>query len=272
MREIVNFHCGSDLLTGTLDRADGTTGVLIVSGGNEIRSGAYGGQASMAQHFSALGVPVFRFDRRGVGDSEGGNRGFEHSAEDIHAAISAFRRVAPQVQRIVAFGNCDAATALLLHPQMQPLDGLVLANPWTIDTAAQNDAAPSPDASVIRARYWARIKNPRSLLNLLSGKINLRKLARGLKTAAKPAQTSLLAHRLGDAMAKSDMPLRVIIAERDTTAMAFMAAWNSPAFEHARRPHNIQLATYSTASHSFADADSRAWLYAQILAFIKQPD
>lgn len=272
MRQMMHFRCGADFLAGTLDPADGTTGLLIVSGGNEIRSGAYAGQASMAQHFCELGIPVFRFDRRGVGDSEGINRGFEHSVEDIHAAISAFRGVAPHVQCIVAFGNCDAATALLLHPQLHVLDGLVLANPWTIDAVVESEAAPAPNASVIRARYWARIKNPRSLLDLLSGKINLRKLVAGLKKAAKPAQTSMLAQRLAKAMSQIEAPLRVNIAERDTTAMAFMAAWNSSAFEHVRRRPNIQLATYSTASHSFADAASRAWLYAQIFAFIKQPD
>jgi alpha-beta hydrolase superfamily lysophospholipase len=225
----------------------------------------------MAQHFSALGIPVFRFDRRGVGDSEGVNRGFAHNAEDIHAALLAFQRVAPHLKHIFAFGNCDAATALLLHTQGPLLRGLVLANPWTIDATADDEAAPVPDASVLRARYWNRIKNPRSLLDLLSGKINLRKLAYGLRTAAKPVQTSLLAHRLAEAMARSNMPMRLAIAERDTTAMAFMAAWKSAAFGHVRRRPNIQLATCSTASHSFADAASRAWLYAQILKFIKQP-
>lgn len=272
MRQMISFRCGTDLLAGTLDAADGTTGLLIVSGGNEIRSGAYAGQASMAQHFSALGIPVFRFDRRGVGDSEGANRGFEHVAEDIHAAISTFRTVAPHVERIIAFGNCDAATALLLHTQGSMLRGLVLANPWAIDAPAQNEAAPVPDTSAIRARYWARIKNPRTLLDLLSGKISLRKLAYGLRIAAKPVQTSKLARKLAEAMAQSDVPMRVAIAERDTTALAFMAAWNSAAFEHVRQRPNMYLATYSTASHSFADAPSRAWLYAQILAFIENPD
>ena len=36
------FGCGSLMLAGTLDTAPGSTGLLIVSGGNEIRSGAFG--------------------------------------------------------------------------------------------------------------------------------------------------------------------------------------------------------------------------------------
>lgn len=90
------FGCGSLLLAGTLDTAPGTTGLLIVSGGNEIRAGAFGGQADMAARIAAAGFPVFRFDRRGVGDSEGENRGFRHSAKDLSAAIEAFRAMVPQ--------------------------------------------------------------------------------------------------------------------------------------------------------------------------------
>lgn len=272
MREIISFPCNGDLLAGTLDPADGKIGLLIVSGGNEIRGGAFGGQASMAQHFSALGIPVFRFDRRGVGDSEGVNRGYDHAAEDIHAAIGTFRRVAPQVNRIVALGNCDAATALMLHAKTPLLHGILLANPWTIDPPVENDTAPTADASVIRARYWARMKNPRTLLDLVSGKIDLSKLASGLKNASKPLKISTLGQKLAGALAHSDTPIGIVVAERDTTALAFMAAWNSPVCESARRRPNIQLASYLTASHSFADAASRAWLYAQVEAFISRLD
>ena len=51
------FGCGSLMLAGTLDTAPGSTGLLIVSGGNEIRSGAFGGQADMAARIAAAGYP-----------------------------------------------------------------------------------------------------------------------------------------------------------------------------------------------------------------------
>src|SRR3546814_12236630 len=90
--------------------------------------------ATLAQRVAAAGHPVFRFDRRGIGDSEGENHGFEGSGPDIAAAIGAFCGAAPHVTRIVAFGNCDAASALLLH-QPLAIDALVLANPWTYEAA-----------------------------------------------------------------------------------------------------------------------------------------
>src|SRR3546814_5025865 len=83
------------------------TGLLIVSGGNELRSGAHRGMAKLAARLARDGFPVFRFDRRGVGDSEGENGGFLSSGPDIAEAVAAFLRASPGLRRIVALGNCD---------------------------------------------------------------------------------------------------------------------------------------------------------------------
>jgi exosortase A-associated hydrolase 1 len=264
MRRMIDFDCEGDRLTGTLDQGADTTGLLIVSGGNEIRSGAYAGQAAMAQHFAAKGYPVFRYDRRGVGDSEGGNTGFEGSAADIAAAVTAFRAEAPHITRLVAFGNCDAASALAMFHANLPIDALVLANPWVIDAATDADAPTPPSAAAIRARYLTRLKNPRSLLDLLTGKINLGKIAGGLAKAARKEEPGGLAQRLALALSASERPVRILIADHDTTALAFMGAWQSEHFVAARNAGNVRLASFGTASHSFADVASKEWLYAQV--------
>ena len=171
MRRQLSFPCEGATLAATLDDAPGTTGLLIVSGGNEIRCGAHRGMATLAQRIADAGHPVFRFDRRGIGDSDGANGGYEGSAPDIAAAITAFRRAAPQLTRIVAFGNCDAASALLLH---QPLavDALILANPWAYEDDGDEPAL--PPAAAIRARYLSRLTDPKSLLRLLKGEIDVK--------------------------------------------------------------------------------------------------
>ena len=76
----LTFECADSTLAGTLDMACGASGLLLVSGGNEIRSGAFSGQAALAARIAAAGFPVFRFDRRGIGDSGGENKGFRNSA------------------------------------------------------------------------------------------------------------------------------------------------------------------------------------------------
>ena len=263
MRRMINFDCGRNQLVGTLDDADGKTGLLIVSGGNEIRSGAYAGQAAMAEHFAALGTPVFRYDRRGVGDSEGSNAGFETSADDIAAAIAAFRNEAPYIERLIAFGNCDAATALAFYHD--GIDGLVLANPWVIEaTSNQHDAPTPPSAAAVRARYLARLKNPRSLVDLLTGKIDLRKLAGGLAKAAQKETPTGLAARLAASLIASSVPTQLLVAERDTTALAFLGAYKTPLFDAVRSRADVTLSKCDSASHSFADAAAKTWLYAQI--------
>lgn len=272
MRQMISFLCGDDLLAGTLDTGDLPIGIIIVSGGNEIRGGAFAGQATMAAHFAALGYPVFRFDRRGVGESEGLNTGFENSADDIAAAVAAFRNAAPRIERIVAFGNCDAASALALFHHKLSIDALILANAWVIETPSGDATqSPAPNADAIRARYWARLKNPRSLIDLLSGKIDLRKLAGGLASAARKQPISGLAARLATALARSAVPTTVLVARRDTTAMAFMGAWQSEIFADVRARPDVRLAQFDTASHGFADAASRHWLFEQIQSQCEAP-
>ena len=275
MRHYLTFECAGDQCFGTLDSAQGKTGLLIVTGGNEIRSGAHAGQAAMALHFAAAGYPVFRYDRRGIGDSEGENRGFEASREDIAAAVAAFRNAAPNIDRIVAFGNCDAASALALFHHDLPIDQLLLANPWVIEieqTSGGREEAPTqPSAAAIRARYWARIKNPRSLIDLFTGKINLGKLASGLAKASKQEAASGLAARLADALASGDKPIRIMLAKRDTTALAFAGAWRDGVFDRVRQRPTITKAEIDSASHSFADSKAKKWLIAQIETALEGP-
>lgn len=131
MRSLIAFPCAGETLIGTLDAAPGTTGLLIVSGGNEIRCGAHRGMALLAERIAAAGHPVFRYDRRGIGDSTGDNTGFLTAAPDLIAAARAFRAHAPQIDLVIGFGNCDAASTLALYGREAGIDRLLLANPWT---------------------------------------------------------------------------------------------------------------------------------------------
>jgi exosortase A-associated hydrolase 1 len=267
MRRMIGFSCEGDRLIGTFDEASGSTGLLIVSGGNEIRSGAYAGQAAMARHFAELGHPVLRYDRRGIGDSEGLNGAFESSADDIAAAVVAFRAEAPQMKRVVAFGNCDAATVLAFYHK--DIDALLLANPWVIETVTGTDTPTPPTAAAVRARYLARLKNPRSLIDLLTGKIDLKKLAGGLAKATQKEAPTGLAARLASSLEASSIPTDILVAERDTTALAFLGSYNDASFDPVRSRTNVTLSKCDSASHSFADAAAKAWLYSQIEQALK---
>lgn len=258
MRHQLSFSCNGAMLAASLDEAAGATGLLIISGGNEIRSGAHRGMAMLAQRIAAAGFPVFRFDRRGIGDSEGDNAGYTGSRDDIAAAIAAFRDAAPHVTRLVAFGNCDAASALLLH-QPLALDALILANPWTYESDdGETDEPALPPSSAIRARYLSRLKDPKSLLRLLKGEIDFRKLARGLSALGKsapPAAPGGLPARLDATMAALTCPATILLATGDRTAQAFVETCD---------PGSIPVERLASPSHSFS-GDDADWLAGRIL-------
>jgi len=257
MRELIAFPCEGDTLTGTLDDAAGAIGLLIVSGGNELRCGAHRGMALLAAELAAAGIPVFRFDRRGIGDSEGANYGYEESGPDIAAAIRAFRTLAPQVRRVVGFGNCDAATALASFHREAGIDGLILANPWVGD---EGDAL--PPAAAIRSHYAARLRDPRQWLRALSGGINIIKAIKGLrKASAKSGESdNPIAARMAVAMV--DTPRTILLAQRDNTAIRFEGAWREPDQVHRR----------DTDSHSFARPGDGDWLRERIREAVNSLD
>ncbi len=252
----LTFECQGKRCGATLDTAPGTTGLLLVSGGNEIRAGAFNGQARLAAEIAAAGFPVFRFDRRGIGDSEGENRGFKSARKDIAAALLAFRAMAPQVERVVGFGNCDASSSLMLAGGAG-CDALVLSNPWTIEDG--EDDTPPPAA--IRSRYAEKLKNPRELLRLFSGQVDLKKLARGLLRAGrKQSAPSTLADQMRQGIAGFSGPVSILLAEGDRTAQVFAERWDAS---------DTRIERCAGADHAYSDEDAGAWLRQQILAALR---
>jgi exosortase A-associated hydrolase 1 len=249
LRRLIAFPCAGDTLVGTLDQGDRTTGLLIVSGGNEVRMGAHRGMASLAARLAAAGIPVFRYDRRGIGDSSGENRGFLESAPDIAAAAATFAAEAG-VRRLVAFGNCDAATALALFHGVAGIDALILANPWVVDSGDD-----LPPTAAIRARYAERLRDPRQWARLVRGGVNLRKLTSGLSKifAGKSELNSALTERFVAALDGNTTPVTIILASRDATALAFMDAIKAVEID-------ATIQTIDTASHSFARESDQAAL------------
>ncbi len=253
LRRLLTFPCEGETLVGTLDKAAGATGLLIMSGGNEVRCGAHRGMALLAARLAASGVPAFRFDRRGVGDSSGANGDYLSSAPDIAAAVATFRAEVPHVKRVVGFGNCDAATALALFGQAAGVDRLLLANPWVVERAADD----LPPAAAIRARYAERLRDPSQWWRLLRGGVDVRKLVKGLRAVARVEIEHALARRFAEAVSGRDAT--IVLAERDATATAYRDAAQAVGL-------NLPTITIDTASHSFARQGDAAALEAAIRA------
>jgi exosortase A-associated hydrolase 1 len=248
MRRLITLGCEGATLAGSLDESDGETGLLIVSGGNEVRHGAHRGMAMLAQALAAQGTPVFRYDRRGVGDSEGENRGFAQAGADLRAAAAAFRRAAPHLTRICAFGNCDAATLLALEGHSAAIDRVLLANPWTIDPATDASNNDLPPAAAIRAGYARQLRDPAEWRRLLTGGIDIGKAIRGLAKIARTSQPGSLAKQVTAAITDWGTDATILLASGDATAIAFA---------DAARAYTFRTLTIDTSSHSFARATDK---------------
>lgn len=255
MRRHFTFQCAGARLAATLDDAAESTGLLLVTGGNEVRAGAWSGQAQFAAAVAAQGHPVLRFDRRGCGDSEGVNAEFRSSAPDLAAALAAFRAECPHLARVVAMGNCDAASALMLSGGAGA-DGLVLANPWTFE----DDGGEAPPEAV-RSHYRQRLASPDAILRLLTGKVAIGPLVKSLVSAAKPAAPpSTLAQDMAAGLANFAGPVRILIADRDRTGQAYLATCAK---------QDPRLGRCPGATHSFVEDHARTWLLRETLEVLR---
>lgn len=262
-RRLLTFPCEGDTLVGTLDGppegGGGATGLLIVTGGNEIRAGAHRGMAELAARLAADGTPVFRYDRRGVGDSSGINSGFRGARDDLLAAAATFRAAAPQVTRLVGFGNCDGATSLAWWGREAGCDALVLANPWAVEPT---DALPPPAA--VRAHYAAQLRDPAAWARILRRGLSLPKLVRGLHSIAASPRDDGVTGRTIASIAQWKPDATIVLARGDGTAITYADA--------ARRAGiSPRTVTVDTGSHSFARSGDAVALEAAIRQVLSAP-
>jgi exosortase A-associated hydrolase 1 len=245
MRRLLSFTCEGAELGASLDSADGTTGLLLVTGGTQTRIGSHRMYERLARALAQAGWPCMRYDRRGVGDSGGDDPDFRDSGPDLAAAAAAFRREQPHIARLLGFGLCDGASTLALHGRAAGLDGYILVNPWFVEAEAGE-----PPAAAIKSRYKEQLLSLEGWKRLLSGSISYRKVLKGLGRilASKP---SSLAGEIAASLGKARVPAQLILASRDATAIAAQAEWSSPAFKGLRRA-NPEPLTIDSDAHTFS--------------------
>ena len=173
----LQFSCDDAALIGILSRPRqaATRGVLVVVGGPQYRAGSHRQFTLLARALAAQGIPVLRFDYRGMGDSEGAARDFEAVSADLRAAIDEFFRQVPTLRDVVVWGLCDGASAALFYASGDPrVAGLALLNPWVRSTAGHARAT-------LRHYYLARLRQGEFWRKLLGGRFDVRAAAASLR-------------------------------------------------------------------------------------------
>jgi exosortase A-associated hydrolase 1 len=233
-------------------------GVLIVVGGPQYRAGSHRQFTLLARDLAAAGIPVLRFDYRGMGDSEGELRNFENVGDDLRAAIDRFFAEVPQLREVVLWGLCDGASAAAMYAPADPrVAGLVLLNPWvrTEDGAARAIIKHYYRARLFDARMWKKIGSGNfdvagSLRSLWE---NARKAFRAPPPASTDAQAPVpLPERLESALTHFAGRVLVILSGADLTAQEFAELSSRPAWQRLLSAPRFTRRQVEKADHTFS--------------------
>ncbi len=266
--EAILIRCGQARLVGILHRcAPARTGVLLVVGGPQYRVGSHRQFVLLARRLAREGIPVLRFDYRGMGDSDPPDVGFEQCLPDIEAAIDAFTDRVPDIERVVIWGLCDAASAALLYANRDPrVAGLVLLNPWV--RREQSEAR-----TYLRHYYLRRVLDADFWRRVFTGGIAFRQSARDLFRSLRAslrstsAEASEAAASAGDAdfvtgmcqgLAAFSGPCLFILSGDDLTAAEFRdEVRRSAQWARAMGRESIEIREIAESNHTFARREWR---------------
>ena len=223
----VNFACGDARLYGILHRPPPALpaparGVLIVVGGPQYRAGSHRQFTLLARALAAGGIPVMRFDYRGMGDSEGERRDFSAVDDDLRAAVDHFIASVPGMTEVALWGLCAGATAAGIYAAGdRRVTGLALLNPWirTDSGIATATLKHYYRGRLLERAFWAKLLRGRfDAARALRSALGLLRAARAPKPAG--ANTSL-PERLLAALARFDGRVLVMLSGADLTAQEF---------------------------------------------------
>ncbi|CCQ72976.1 hydrolase 1, exosortase A system-associated [Magnetospira sp. QH-2] len=279
--QALTFPCDGETLVGVLHQpaAPGNRGVVVVVGGPQYRIGTHRQYVLLARELAAQGIPVLRFDLRGMGDSTGDFPGFEDLNVDIRAAVDCLQAQAPSVNDVVLLGLCDGASASAFYGATDSrIGGLVLINPWVRSEQTLARAQ-------VRHYYLQRLTSPQFWRKALGGGLNPLRVgsellgkvaqARGVKkdhgTQAHPEPLSL-PERVSAALRAFDRRVLVILGGADMTAQEFdTAVWRSSAMKDWTARSQVTLQRQPGANHTYSTAAWRRQVHDWISQWLLLP-
>jgi len=258
------FECAGDELLGILHHPEDQqvrNGVLMVVGGPQYRVGSHRLFVLIARQLADAGIPVFRFDYRGMGDSPGGPLDFEVISDDIRAAADAFIQHAGGIDGVILWGLCDAATANAFYAiDDDRVVGQVALNPWVRTTEGEA-------RTFIKHYYPRRALSGSFWLKLASLKYDLSSV---FKEFLAYLRSSVGAHgnshggthvplptRLRDAQTQFAAQTLLIVSGQDLTAKEYeFSVESSPEWQAWLASPKVEMRKLDKADHTFS---TEAW-------------
>lgn len=272
----VVFDCSGSPLVGVLHRGHPARqrGVLVVVGGPQYRVGSHRQFVLLARALAENGIPVLRFDYRGMGDGHGKDVGFEQIDDDIRSAVDEFFELTPHLEEVVLWGLCDAASAAAFYAAAdERVTGLVLLNPWVRSEQGMARAYLTHYyvRRIFSADLWRKVVGGGfSPLGAFKDFIRVlrRSFGRGHEPAAPatepagprpptgPTAQRSLSARMADGLAAFRGPLLLILSGNDLTAEEFKSAATSRRWRRLLAAGRTCRRDLPAADHTFS---SRAW-------------
>jgi len=249
-------------------------GVLVVVGGPQYRVGSHRQFVLLARALAEQGIPVMRFDYRGMGDAAGDLADFTDIEDDIRAAVDVFRNRVEGMEQVVLWGLCDAASALLFYAWRDPrVAGLVLLNPWVRTEEGQA-------RTYIRRYYLARLASRDFWRKLGSGRLDLLESLRSLahnallgrrrRDESGGPEPRSLPQRMASGLEQFDGPVLFILSGRDLTAGEFQDTVSaSPRWRELMDRPRIRVEELPEADHTFSRRQWRDDVARRTLAWLE---
>ncbi len=258
--------CGADQLVGIVTRPErpASLGLVVVVGGPQYRVGSHRQFVLLARCLASAGYAVLRFDYRGMGDSSGETRNFDNVQEDIAQAMDALQAQCPEVKRIVLWGLCDGASAVLLQAS-KSVDartvGLCLLNPWVRSeaTLARTHLKHYYLARVVQVDFWRQLLRGefawRQALQGFWGNLT----ARRASTQSGLVQDAPFQRRMAQALRAFKGQVLLILSTNDYTAKEFLeCAKSDPDWRGLLGLPSLRRVDVAGADHTFSQAEWRA--------------
>src|SRR5213593_2380517 len=258
----VTFHCRDAALIGVLTLPEKSTqrGVLVMVGGPQYRVGSHRQFLLLSRQLADAGIPVLRFDYRGMGDSEGEMRNFETVDEDLDMAIDTFFRQIPSLREVVIWGLCDAASAAAMYAGRDTrISGLALANPWVRTPEGMAK-------TMVKYYYGSRFLQREFWHKLLSGQVNvfssLSDFAGTMLDSLAKRETASgeilpFPERMAIGLESFSGPVLIILSGQDLTAREFEEMTKmSPRWQRVLQRPRLEWRRLQDATHTFS---GQAW-------------